>query len=96
MKSENCWVTAWSERSPSTQGYFRAELPHALRQTTSFVVAAEAGEGVFFHPLAFHRSVPMQTDRPRYSIDIRYYPTAVEPRRYKVRLRFRAKRLVAR
>ena len=78
------------------QGYFRAELPHEFRHATPFVVEAEAGQGVWFHPLTFHRSVPMRTDRPRYSIDVRYYPTAVTPERYRVRLRFRAKRLVAR
>jgi hypothetical protein len=78
------------------QGYFRAELPREFRTTPPFVAEAAAGEGLWFHPLAFHRSVPMATSRPRYSIDIRYYPTGVIPERYKVRLRFRAKRLVAR
>jgi hypothetical protein len=78
------------------QGYFRAELPHAFRATPPFVARTAPGEGLWFHPLVFHRSVPMETYRPRYSIDIRYYPTGVTPERDGRRLRFRARRLVAR
>ncbi len=78
------------------QGYFRAALPATFRGCTPFVVEAEAGEGIFFHPLAFHRSVPMAGARPRYSVDVRYYAADAPKLRYPVRLRLRAKRLVAR
>jgi hypothetical protein len=82
-------------RFTNGQGYFRALLPREFRSRTPFVVEAQAGEGVFFHPLAFHRSVPMTGTRPRYSVDVRYYPANAPRLRYPVRLRLRAKRLVA-
>jgi hypothetical protein len=78
------------------QGYFRAVLPAAHRGRPMFVVEAEPGEGVFFHPLAFHRSVPVTGTRPRYSVDVRYYAANAPKLRYPVRVRLRAKRLVAR
>ena len=75
------------------QGYFNAKLPAAVRSTTPTAVCCAAGEGVFFHPLLFHRSISNVTMRPRYSVDIRYHGSEGRHRAYKVDVRFRLKRL---
>ena len=59
------------------QGYFSAEVDGIINEFSTMKVKAEPGEGVLFHPLILHRSLVMQSSKPRYSIDIRYFdPTA--------------------
>ena len=57
------------------QGYFNIKKKFFIDNKDIFTVEAKASEGIIFHPLTIHRSVPQNnpTLRPRYTIDIRYY-----------------------
>lgn len=58
------------------QGFFSASIKKdTIKENDIFTVETAPSEGLIFHPLALHRSVPFQASnlRPRYSIDVRYY-----------------------
>ena len=58
------------------QGFFSARIKkNTIKENDIFTVETAPSEGLIFHPLALHRSVPFQASnlRPRYSIDVRYY-----------------------
>lgn len=75
------------------QGFFNADVPAHLRSVPTRIIETRPGQGVAFHPLTFHRSVVSEVDRPRFSIDIRYYKKVAQPAEYKVDWRFKMKRL---
>ena len=58
------------------QGFFSARIKkNTIKENDIFTVETAPSEGLIFHPLALHRSVPFQASnlRPRYSIDVRNY-----------------------
>lgn len=58
------------------QGFFSARIKkEKIKEEDIFTIETKPSEGLIFHPLSLHRSVPFQANnlRPRYSIDIRYY-----------------------
>ncbi len=63
------------------QGYFKAKFDHTKIQDSSIhTITTKPSEGILFHPLTLHRSVPAISGdlKPRYSIDIRYYDSAAQ------------------
>ena len=78
------------------QGYFQAVVPSAVGRLGCRRIEARAGEGMFLHPLAFHRSVPSPGGAPRYSVDLRYCARSRPRAAYPVDWRFRLKRWLTR
>ena len=74
------------------QGRFDALLPAAVEGLPRQRATARPGEGMFLHPLVFHRSVPSPTGGPRYSVDVRYCAPGQPSPRYRVDWRLRLRR----
>ncbi len=77
----------------SGQGYFNIAKKNFVNSNDILTVNSKPSQGIIFHPLTVHRSVPT-TDfslRPRYTIDIRYYDEDYKED-YKVDFTFKAKR----
>jgi hypothetical protein len=77
------------------QGRFDAELPAAVEQLPRQRATASPGEGMFLHPLVFHRSVPSPTGWPRYSVDVRYCAPDQPPPQFPVDWRLKLRRRLA-
>ena len=82
--------------------HYRKNLPVRLNTIVSeidendiFTVETKASEGVLFHPLTIHRSVPATkiNFKPRYTIDIRYYDENFE-KKFKVDWKFSVKKIL--
>jgi len=76
------------------QGAFQANIGKDIGKFEKFIIDAQAGEGILFHPLTLHRTIVPLTLRPRYSIDIRY-SNPNGNHWHNVQLRFLLKRLIA-
>ena len=77
------------------QGYFKAIFDHTKIQDSSIrTIITKPSEGFLFHPLTLHRSVPPISNdlKPRYSVDIRYYDSAVKTK-IKVASMFKIKKI---
>jgi hypothetical protein len=74
------------------QGRFRAELPAAIDHLPRRRATAGPGDGMFLHPLLFHRSVPSPAGGPRYSVDVRYCVRDRPSPPYRVDWRLRLRR----
>ena len=77
------------------QGYFKAIFDHTKIQDSSIrTIKTKPSEGFLFHPLTLHRSVPPISNdlKPRYSVDIRYYDSAVKTK-IKVASKFKIKKI---
>ena len=77
------------------QGYFKAIFDHTKIQDSSIrTIITKPSEGFLFHPLTLHRSVPPISNdlKPRYSVDIRYYDSAVKTK-IKVASKFKIKKI---
>lgn len=76
------------------QGNFDATPPGELFDKMPIRIRAEAGEGIFFHSLLFHRTASGECGLPRYSLDIRYCAEFGRRKKYQVRIVFMFKRLL--
>lgn len=74
------------------QGRFDAALPEAVESLPRRRATARPGEGMFLHPLVFHRSVPSPAGGPRYSVDVRYCAPDRPAPQYRVDWRLRLRR----
>tara|TARA_Y100000590_G_scaffold446595_1_gene580532 strand:+ start:33 stop:797 length:765 start_codon:yes stop_codon:yes gene_type:complete len=79
----------------SGQGFFNIDKKNEIDENDIFTVETKASEGVLFHPLTIHRSVPATkiNFKPRYTIDIRYYDENFE-KKFKVDWKFSVKRIL--
>lgn len=75
------------------QGYFNITKKNFINSDNIYTVDTKPSQGIIFHPLTVHRSVPNNNIslRPRYTIDIRYYDDDYKAN-YKVNFSFKAKR----
>ena len=69
-------------------GNFSANFKKEINNYKKIKIEAKSGGGVAFHPLTIHRTIPGNSNIPRYSIDIRYYDPNVVPS-FKVDLEFK-------
>ena len=79
----------------SGQGFFNIDKKNEIDEKDIFTVETKASEGVLFHPLTIHRSVPATkiNFKPRYTIDIRYYDENFE-KKFKVDWKFSLKKIL--
>ena len=79
----------------SGQGFFNIDKKNEIDENDIFTVETKASEGVLFHPLTIHRSVPATkiNFKPRYTIDIRYYDENFE-KKFKVDWKFSVKKIL--
>ena len=75
------------------QGFFNIDNKKIIDEKKIYTVCMKPSEGVIFHPLTLHRSVPTNPNnlRPRYTIDIRYFDRSFKPN-FKVDYKFQIKR----
>ena len=75
------------------QGFFNIDNKKIIDENKIYTVCMKPSEGVIFHPLMLHRSVPINPNnlRPRYTIDIRYFDRSFKPN-FKVDYKFQIKR----
>ena len=65
-----------------------------IQDSSIHTIITKPSEGFIFHPLTLHRSVPPISNdlKPRYSVDIRYYDSAVKTK-IKVASKFKIKKI---
>jgi|TARA_B100001964_G_scaffold70598_1_gene80030 hypothetical protein len=84
----------WAEGA----GYFNAKFNRKkIDENLCHAIEAKPSEGVLFHPLLLHRSIPEKgiNYKPRYSLDMRYYDDGKELL-YKTNWFFKMKKLLKR
>jgi hypothetical protein len=74
------------------QGYFQALVPPEVERLERRHATARPGDGMFLHPLLFHRSIPSPPGPPRYSVDLRYCRREPETSTYRIDPRLRLRR----
>ncbi len=72
-------------------GNFSANFEKEINNYKKIKIKTKSCGGVAFHPLTVHRTIPGESNIPRYSIDIRYYDPNVIPS-FKVDFEFKFKR----
>lgn len=77
------------------QGAFGGVFDSELEQQPPFEFEAPVGHGILFHPLIIHRTSPGTIQKPRFSVDIRYFDPEGDDR-INVEFRFRVERALKR
>ena len=83
----------YNHKFVSGQGFFNIDKKNIINEKNIYTVVTQPSEGIIFHPLTLHRSVPNDPMllRPRYTIDIRYFDKNYKPK-FEVDFKFRVKK----
>ena len=67
----------YNHKYVSGQGFFSIDKKNVVDEKSIYTVITKPSQGIIFHPLMLHRSVPRDPKnlRPRYTVDIRYFDT---------------------
>ena len=72
----------YNHKYVSGQGFFSIDKKNVVDEKSIYTVITKPSQGIIFHPLMLHRSVPRDPKnlRPRYTVDIRYFDTNYNPK----------------